>query len=127
MTGGARIVDDSHGGAALDLPAGAVAVSPAMCVDLTYPTARTWFRNVTGKAKVTLGVAYAATRTATQPRWVGKLDDKSAAWTLSKDFNVDPDIAGKASGWRHVAFVFVSDKGGDARIDDFFVDPRFSR
>jgi hypothetical protein len=125
LTGGARIVADSHGGAALDLPAGAVAVSPAMCVDLTYPTARTWLRNVTGKANVTIGVAYAATKTATKPRWVAKLQPKSTAWALSGDFDVRPEIGGKAYGWRQVAFVFVADKAGGARVDDFFVDPRF--
>jgi hypothetical protein len=125
LAGGARVVADTHGGNALDLPAGAVAVSPAMCVNLSYPTARTWFRNVTGKSKVTVGVAYAGTRTATKPRWVGKLEGKTSAWALSGDFDVRPEIAGRTDGWRQVAFVFVSDKAGGARIDDFFVDPRF--
>ncbi|HEY7073876.1 MAG TPA: hypothetical protein VH418_00840 [Solirubrobacteraceae bacterium] len=125
FSGGASLVADSHDGDALDLPAGSVAVSPAMCVDLSYPTARMWARNVSGKANVNVGVAYAGTKTATAPHWVGGLKPASSAWTLSKDFAVQPQTAGKADGWRMVAFVFVADKGGDARIDDFYVDPRF--
>jgi hypothetical protein len=120
-------VADSHGGGALDLPAGAVAISPALCVDLTYPTARTWFRNVVGTSKVTVGVAYAGTRTATRPRWTAQLVGTSSAWRLSGDIDVRPQIGGIAFGWRQVAFVFVADRAGGARIDDFFVDPRFSR
>jgi len=127
LSGGASVVADTHRGGALNLPSGAVAVSPAMCVDLTYPTARTWFRDVTSKSHVTIGVAYAGTKTATKPRWVGKLDANTATWALSNDFDVRPEIGGKASGWRQVAFVFVSDKAGGARIDDFFVDPRSIR
>jgi hypothetical protein len=127
LSGGASVVAETHNGGALNLPAGAVAVSPAMCVDLTYPTARTWFRDVTGKSHLTIGVAYAGTKTATKPRWVGKLDANTASWAPSKDFDVRPEIGGKAYGWRQVAFVFVADKAGGARIDDFFVDPRSSR
>jgi hypothetical protein len=123
--GGASLVPDSHDGEALELPAGSVAVSPAMCVDLTYPTARMWARNVRGKAKVTVGVAYAGTKTARAPHWVGDLKPASSDWSLSHDFKVEPQTAGKKSGWRLVAFVFVADKAGDARIDDLFVDPRF--
>jgi hypothetical protein len=125
--GGASLVEDSHDGAALDLPAGSVAVSPAMCVDLTYPTARMWSRNAAGKAKVTVGVAYAGTKTATTPHWVGDLTPAAKGWSLSKDFHVEPQTAGKNDGWRLVAFVFVADKGGEARIDDVFVDPRSTR
>jgi hypothetical protein len=127
LYGGASVVADSHSGEALNLPAGSVAVSPAMCVDLDYPTARLWLRADDGHPKVTVGVAYAGTKTATRPHWVGGLDAKSAAWQLSHDFAVHPDLAGKKSGWREVAFVFVAGKDGDARIDDFFVDPRFTR
>ena len=126
LYGGAAVVADSHAGQALDLPAGSVAVSPAMCVDLDYPTARLWLRAQSRHTKVTVGVAYAGTKTATKPHWVGDLDAKSAAWQLSHDFAVHPDLAGKKSGWREVAFVFVADKDGGARIDDLYVDPRFS-
>jgi hypothetical protein len=127
FTGGARLTPDSHDGNALDLPAGSVAVSPAMCVDLSYPTARVWVRNAAGKANVTVGVAYAGTKTATVPHWVGAVKPASSAWSLSKDLAVQPQTAGKSGGWRLVAFVFVADKGGDARIDDFYVDPRSTR
>jgi hypothetical protein len=126
LYGGASVVAEGHAGAALSLPAGSVAVSPAMCVDLDYPTARMWLRGETGHPKVTVGVAYAGTKTATRPHWVGGLDAKPGAWQLSHDFAVHPDLAGKASGWRQVAFVFVADKGGNAQIDDFYVDPRLS-
>jgi hypothetical protein len=52
LSNGAQIVEgtrpDGSTGGILDLPSGAVAVSPVTCVTLLYPTARMYVRNVKG-------------------------------------------------------------------------------
>jgi hypothetical protein len=56
--GGARIVDDikpdGTTGGALYMPSGSTAVSPVMCVDMTYPTARLWARTLSGDGRCRL-------------------------------------------------------------------------
>src|ERR1700733_8223913 len=48
LSKGAQVIQtvrpDGSTGQALDMPSGAVAVSPPVCVTLQYPTARTWVR-----------------------------------------------------------------------------------
>ena len=64
--GGARIVNDikpdGTTGGSLYMPSGSIAVSPVMCVDMTYPTARLWARTLAGDGDVDFAVSYAATK-----------------------------------------------------------------
>ena len=63
LSGGARIVStvraDGRTGTVLELPSGAVAISPPICVTSGYPTARTMVRNVVGSEGVFVSVSYA--------------------------------------------------------------------
>jgi len=137
LLGGASVVSstrpDGSTGSVLDLPSGATAVSPPVCVTLQYPTARMWTNTVQGKSKVAVSVAYANTRTASKPKQVGTIQEDSsgqgngeaAGWTLSRPFNVQPELAGKVEETRQVRFIFASGStGSDTQLYGLYVDPR---
>jgi hypothetical protein len=126
LSGGAKVVEgvrpDGSTGGVLELPSGAVAESPAVCVTLDYPKARTWVDAVDGGGGVTVEVVYPekAEGVAT-----GRLSDKSANnWTLSRQFNVKPQMAGGQEGVREVRFVYANNtKSSDFHVWGLFVDP----
>jgi hypothetical protein len=127
LSGGAQIVAaaDSPSGSALDLPSGAEAVSPPVCVTLLYPTARVFVQNADGGGGVAVSVAYAGTKTEEKPKNVGQVHGEHSEWTLSNPFNVQPQIAGKVEEVRQVRFHFAaSGKGNDYRLQGLYVDPR---
>jgi hypothetical protein len=129
---GARIVNDvkpdGSTGGSLDMPSGSMAVSPVMCVDMTYPTARLWARTLGGDGDVRISVSYAGTKTELDPKEVGHVKGDRQRWKLSGDVQIKPELAGKAEGWRKVAFVLsAGGKSGNFQVDDFYVDPRMSR
>jgi hypothetical protein len=128
LRNGAKIVN-AGGDSVLDLPSGAVAVSPTVCVDLNYPTARMFQRTVRGAGGVAVAVAYQDTRTQFRPKVVGVLANRASGWALSRDIRIFPQLAGHDSGWRKVAFVFAAggSRGSEFQIDDLYVDPRMSR
>jgi hypothetical protein len=132
FSGGARIVQDDTPdggtGGSLYMPSGSTAVSPVMCVDTTYPTARVWARTLDGDGDVSISVSYAGTKTALQPQDVGHVHGDHARWKLSGDVHIKPELGGKAPGWRRVAFVLTA-RGhtGEFQVDDLYVDPRMSR
>ncbi len=127
LSGGAAVVDgirpDGSFGGVLKLPSGAEAVSPAVCVTLDYPKARTWVDAVDGGGGVAVEVVYPE-----KPQGVatGRLSDKSENnWTLSRQFNVKPQMAGGQEGVREVRFVYANKtKSSDFHIWGLFVDPR---
>lgn len=127
LSGGAEVVNgvrpDGSIGGVLKLPSGAEAVSPAVCVTLDYPKARTWVDAVDGGGGVAVELVYPekAEGIAT-----GRLSDKSENnWTLSRQFNVKPQMAGGQEGVREVRFVFANNtKSSDFHIWGLFVDPR---
>jgi hypothetical protein len=134
LADGARIVNttrpDGTTGNALDLPSGGVAVSPTMCVDLDYPTARAWVRNVAGDGGVDVSVVYDAGKEAHKAHKAGHVHGRAhdPSWSLSADVKVQPQLAGKQQGWRRVAFVLAgTGKGGESEVHGFFVDPRMVR
>jgi hypothetical protein len=132
LQGGARIVTDTAPdgttGGSLDMPSGSTAVSPVMCVDMTYPTARLWARTLGGDGDVSFSVAYAGTKTELKPQGVGHVKGDRGRWKLSGDIHIKPELAGKDVGWRRVAFVLTAGgSGGEFQIDDLYVDPRMSR
>jgi len=110
------------------MPSGSTAVSPVMCVDMTYPTARLWARTLGGDGDVSVSVSYAGTKTELSPQEVGHVKGDRQRWRLSGDLQIKPQLAGKADGWRKVAFVLeAGGKTGQFQVDDFYVDPRMSR
>jgi hypothetical protein len=129
--GGARIVDDTKPdgttGGSLYMPSGSTAVSPVMCVDMTYPTARLWARTLSGDGDLDFAVSYAATKSELNPQSVGHVKGDRRGWKLSGDVHIKPELAGKDDGWRRVAFVLTAHgKTGEFQIDDIYVDPRMS-
>ena len=127
--GGARIVDevklDGETGGALYMPSGSMAVSPVMCVDMSYPTARLWARTLSGDGDVTFSVSYAGTKTELKPQNVGHVHGDRKGWKLSGDVHIKPELAGKDDGWRKVAFVLqAGGKTGEFELDGIYVDPR---
>ncbi len=130
LSKGAQIVTSGgpHGstGGVLDLPSGATAVSPPVCVTLEYPTARVFVRDVKGSEGVAVGLAYAGTnRTVASPQNVGQVHGQQTDWTLSNPINVQPQIAGSDEGTREARFVFTA--GGNTsefQLSGLYVDPR---
>ena len=127
LANGAEIVttqlQDGQSGSVLNLPSGAVAVSPPICVTSDYPTARTLVRNVVGGDGVQFYVSYQGTRTWEQPKNTGQLHGQQKNWTISDPVNVQPDHG--TAGWQIVRFVFVAGgKSSDFQVYNFYVDPR---
>jgi hypothetical protein len=127
MTNGAAVVGgtrpDGSTGEVLDLPAGAIAVSPPVCVTLQYPTARSWVQSVQGGGGVTVGVYYAGAKSTGKS--VSQLSSKPGDWLLSSPFDVRPELTGKAEGIREVRFVYANTtKDSDFHVWGLFVDPR---
>jgi hypothetical protein len=122
LSGGAGLVTtglaDGATGSVLDLPSGATAISPPICVDSDYPTARTLI-NATTHAKLKVGVSYVGGKS----QMSGVLQGDGRGWELSQPLKLHP---GNGDGWQIVRFEFDSDgaDGRDAQLYDFYVDPR---
>jgi hypothetical protein len=131
LRNGAEIVDGSRPGGAsgdvLDLPSGAYAISPPVCVTLQYPTARAWFQATEGSGSVTVGVYYAGakSRSATGQA-VDQFSGKAGGgWQLSDPFDVRPELTGKEEGVREVRFVYANTtRSSDFQLWGLYVDPR---
>ncbi len=110
----------------LDLPSGAQATSPVLCITSDYPTARLNVRNVAGAEGIFFYVSYYKAGAWTTPKNTGQFHgDGKGGWSLSNPMNVQP--AG-TPGWQQVRFTFVA--GGSSsrfQADNFWVDPRMAR
>jgi hypothetical protein len=122
LTGGASIQPGQNGaGSVLDLPSGAQAISPPMCVASNYPTARTMVRNVVGAEGVYVSVAYAGTKTETAAQTVGQVHGTKTGWTLSNPVKIHP---GNLPGWQLVRFALTAGgRTSDFQVYNFWVDP----
>ena len=125
LSGGATIVTttlaDGSTGTVLNLPAGSTAVSPPMCVDSQYPTARIDVRDVSGPPSVRTLVAYTGTRSWGNPTAAGNVPG-SSGWSVSPPIQLHP---GNLFGWQEAQYTFESrSKGSDSQLYDFYVDPR---
>ena len=129
LTGGASIVKapvaDGTNKNVLNLPSGSQAISPAMCVTTSYPTARMMVRNVVGAEGVLFSVSYQNTPSWNSPQNTGQIQGTAANWTLSDPVNLQPnDVA----GWQVVRFVLTpGGTSSDFRIYNFYVDPYSKR
>jgi hypothetical protein len=131
LADGAEVVEvelpDGSTGGVLNLPSGAFAVSPPVCVTLQYPTARAWSRTVEGDGGVSVGVRYAGSKSDSgNGKKVGQLDAKTKdGWKLSHPFNVEPQITGSEEGVREVRFIVANTtKDGLFQFSGLYVDPR---
>lgn len=126
LSGGASLISatrpEGAKGNVLNLPKGAKAVSPPMCVTLSYPSARAWVNGPSGSNGVVVSVSYAGTVSAISPQEVGVIKARYGAWTLGR-FSVEPSLAGLEQAPREVRFVFEGKKG-ETQLFDVYVDPR---
>ncbi len=119
----AREDDNKH---SLKVPGGGSAVSPAMCVDLNYPTMRFMVKAEKNKGRLDIQVVYPDSGNPVFHD-SGSLESTGKDWTATGDLPVYPERGGATSGMRRVALRFTSvatnGQAGDWRIDDMYVDP----
>jgi hypothetical protein len=126
LSGGASVqpttMADGTTGQVLDLHGGSFAISPPMCVDLTYPTARMMALNVTGPGGVHAFVSYAGPTGWGKPRDGGIAHGRGGNWALSDPIHLQPS---HAPGWQLVRFGLAPDGGPNTeyQIYNFYVDP----
>jgi hypothetical protein len=110
----------------LKIPAAGSAVSPAMCVDLHYPTLRFMAKSDPGR-RLKVDIAYPDSNDPVF-REAGTVTADQKGWVATGDIPVYPERGGVEPGMRRVALRFTSVAGavqaGDWRIDDLYVDPK---
>ncbi len=123
LSGGATITGttlaDGSTGSVLSLPLGAQAVSPPMCVQYDFPTARMMVRNPSGIDGLNLKAAYASTNTQVSASYV--VSGQGAGWTASPILQTHP---GSQSGWQLVVFTLAGSQATTTQVYNFYVDPR---
>jgi hypothetical protein len=130
LSSGAEVLEaarpDGSSGSVLNLPLGAEAVSPPVCVTLAYPTARVYVQNPASGGAVVVSVAYTGTKSEEKPKVVGQLRGQQNEWALSRPFDVRPQLGGKSEEVRQVRFHFVATGKNASRLFGLYVDPRMS-
>jgi hypothetical protein len=122
LSRGASVKSDATHGGVLDLPSGAQATSPPLCITSDYPKSRMFVRNVAGAEGVSFFVSYLRNGVWTTPKNTGQFHGAKSDWTLSGGMNIQPS---SAPGWQQARFTFVA--GGTKsrfQVDDFWVDPK---
>jgi hypothetical protein len=128
LNGGAKLVAttlaDGSTGTVLDLPAGSTAVSPPMCVSAAYPSARAQVRDLVGAPSVHLFVQYTNTKSWEKPAAAGVIAGQPQ-WVNSQPVSLHP---GNLYGWQEEVFTLTGgNKGTDAQVYNFYVDPHCFR
>jgi len=126
LSGGASIktatLADGTSGSVLDLPTGAQAVSPPMCVQYDYPNARMMVRALTGTQGITVLAAYLTSSTSVATSYTNS--SLGSGWALSPVLQTHP---GNQSGWQLVVFTLKAPSTStDTQISNFYVDPRMA-
>ncbi len=116
------IQSDGRTGQVLDLPGGSLAVSPPMCVDSGYPTARTMIHNISGGGAVAVFVTYAGASGWGKARNGGNAHGRGLSWRLSDRINLQPS---HAPGWQLLRVALAPSDGPDDHFQlyNLFVDP----
>jgi hypothetical protein len=115
--------DDGDNEQSLKVPAGGSATSPAMCVDLHYPTLRLMTKSK-GAGQLKVEVIYPdSDNPVFHP--VAQLAAQGKDWAATQDIPVYPERGGTTPGMRKVALRFTTTTdSNDWRIDDLYVDPK---
>jgi hypothetical protein len=122
LTGGANITStqlaDGSTGPVLDLPAGSMAVSPAVCVSpAASPMLRAWVRSLNGGDGVSVSVSYYTPGGWTNPQGAGSLQGQNTSWSASGAQNLpNPPGGSNQTGWQVVRF-FLVPGGGHTEFD----------
>ena len=127
LSHGAKVVaaqlQDGQTSSVLDLPSGARAVSPPVCVTSEDPAARAMVRNFAGAQGIAFYISYAGRRTWAKPQKTGQFHGRHGDWTPSTRINLLPNH--RTKGWQVARFVFVGGgKHSEFQLYDFYVDPR---
>jgi hypothetical protein len=146
LAGGAKAIS-SDKGRSLQLPKGASAISPSMCLDLNFPTFRMYHKVVKPKPGLlgsVLGLVLGTPEAAdirvevvypdvANPMWTEMTrfdgrEGKSAgnSWRLFDPIDLKPELGGAAPGARQAALRFtVLDAASKESVllDDVYVDP----
>jgi hypothetical protein len=127
LTGGAQIVSttlaDATTGSVLQLPFGGAAISPIMCVQANYPTARLLVRDVVGGPSTTFLVSYETATGWSIPKISGA-PGVGSDWALSPDLTLDP---AQVAGWQPVRFVLAGTaRNSVSQVYDLYIDPRMA-
>jgi hypothetical protein len=127
LEGGARVVTADAGGSVqqvLDLPSGARATSPTLCVQSNYPTARAVVRSVLGGGGVGISVGYEGQSSWLKPQSAGAFKGKADDWTVAPSMNIKP--YGGYEGWQPMHIVLEGQaKGLDYHVSQLWIDPRY--
>ena len=122
---GARIqsatLADGSTGNVLDLPGGSMAVSPPMCVNTAYLTARAIVSDQSGPAGVIYYVSY-PDRGRRQIGWLGGAD-AGMGWALSDPIALNVPGNGQWVMARFHFFWIGDDENGDFQLYNLYVDP----
>jgi hypothetical protein len=146
LAGGAKVISTDKG-RSLQLPRGASAISPSMCLDLNYPTFRMYHKVVkpkTGLLGSILGLVLGSPEDAdirvevvypalVAPLWteMTRFDGREGVsagngWRLFDPIDLKPELGGALPGARQAALRFtVLDAASKESVllDDVYVDP----
>lgn len=108
----------------LDLPSGAFAVSPPMCLAFNYPSARAMVRTLAGTDSLDVLVAYlngSSYQIVNGGTANGNGNGNGNAWGLSGQINLQPS---SNPGWQIARFVLYADgSSSEFQLYNFYVDP----
>lgn len=130
LSGGAKLVTttlyDGTKGAVLDLPSGAKAVSPTMCVTSAYSSARAMVRNVAGTAGIAVSAKYVSSAASTGSTVsAGTFTVSGTAWAPSSVLSIAPPAS---SGWQSATFTLTaSGTKSEYQLYDLYVDPKMRK
>ena len=111
------------GASSLELPAGATALSPAVCVERGYPSFRLVARTVSSdRAIVKVSVVYADGSV----KKTGRLKP-AADWAVTRKLSLAQGRFRVRRGESALVQLRFAVTAGTARLDDVYVDPRFWR
>ena len=111
------------GASSLELPAGATALSPPICVERGFPSFRLAARTVsTDQAVVKVGVVYADGRVKKTGRVKPAFD-----WAVTRKLSLAQGRFRVHRGESAMVQLRFAVTAGTARLDDVYVDPRFWR
>ena len=125
LRGGANIqtqtLSDGSTGNVVDLPSGAVAISPLTCVNVSYVSARAMVSDVGGDGTLYYFVSYPGIGGNQFGAVTGA--SPGGGWSLSDPWQLNPPGDGD---WVMARFHFIapgSDQGDEVQLYDFYVDP----
>jgi hypothetical protein len=133
LSGGAHLVTtqlaDGTQGTVLDLPAGSQAVSPYICVNSSYSTARMMVDSLKGGDNVQFAAAYSSSHDWPNPHGTGGANGQGTAWTLSNPINLNvPNLPGgpaNANSWQ-IMQITLTPGGGHSEFQVYglnFLNP----